>query len=446
MARATNSREALLTAAEKAFSQHGYADVTTAELARLAGINETTLFRQFGSKDELLRTVVSEADQRLRSEVSIALRADTAFNPTEADIAALLTKTIQLVYSNVDLLRIIVASAPFTPWLQSYQEAYLHTLTGPVEAMLTAQLGEDELDGALRFQQASWIVRHGARITLDFYMHEGLTTYKDVASAKLKRVVKPYSAMLARTFFAPPPTPGAKSVWRRRGPKAACPRTEYEPPESPGTSVRDRLITSGLDVIRTVGYRQASTKSIAQAAECAEVSIFRIFGTKSNLLREAILERTVSARDLPWGQGSRSNAGSPTLRTALERRIGEYHRLYVRQMPIYTVFSLNGSFGVETNETIFEKLRTLFADFTQFLEANVPSTGTARADVDQIVEGFFSVLLFETLDASATVTDAEDMNQRRRRFARRQARVLMFALADSVGTSAASDSADTRNN
>jgi AcrR family transcriptional regulator len=51
-------RARILDAAARVFAETGYRGATTRRIAQEAGVNEVTLFRQFGSKDELLREAV----------------------------------------------------------------------------------------------------------------------------------------------------------------------------------------------------------------------------------------------------------------------------------------------------------------------------------------------------------------------------------------------------
>src|SRR6202050_1443581 len=62
------TRERLLDAAAQTFSRDGLRGATTREIAREAGVNEGTLFRDFKSKEQLLRAVLQRG---LESEVAI---------------------------------------------------------------------------------------------------------------------------------------------------------------------------------------------------------------------------------------------------------------------------------------------------------------------------------------------------------------------------------------
>ncbi len=54
----SETSQRILTAATRAFARDGVSGTTTREIARLAKVNEVTLFRCFKNKNELLRQVV----------------------------------------------------------------------------------------------------------------------------------------------------------------------------------------------------------------------------------------------------------------------------------------------------------------------------------------------------------------------------------------------------
>lgn len=56
-----DTRERIKAAAVQAFGAQGYRGATTRRIAEAAGVNEVTLFRQFGSKERLLREALAEA-------------------------------------------------------------------------------------------------------------------------------------------------------------------------------------------------------------------------------------------------------------------------------------------------------------------------------------------------------------------------------------------------
>ena len=75
--RAVNTRTGILNAACGVFAQHGFRGSTTRRIADAAGVNEITIFRQFGSKEALIR----EAMQHLTQSANIATLPETPANP-----------------------------------------------------------------------------------------------------------------------------------------------------------------------------------------------------------------------------------------------------------------------------------------------------------------------------------------------------------------------------
>jgi AcrR family transcriptional regulator len=66
--RSMNRRDEVLAAAAEVFAQHGFRGSTTRRIADTAGVNEITIFRQFGSKEALLR----EAMQHMTESAGLA--------------------------------------------------------------------------------------------------------------------------------------------------------------------------------------------------------------------------------------------------------------------------------------------------------------------------------------------------------------------------------------
>lgn len=78
-----DTRETILAAAREVYSQHGFRGATTRRIAEAAGVNEVTIFRQFGSKEAL----VGEALRALRPAGPHARLPDDPRDP-EAELAA----------------------------------------------------------------------------------------------------------------------------------------------------------------------------------------------------------------------------------------------------------------------------------------------------------------------------------------------------------------------
>ena len=70
------TREKILHCAEKLFSEVGYLDTTTRQIAQSAGIAAGTLFNYFPSKETLAMSLLADAFQRGRQDFQ-AQRADS---------------------------------------------------------------------------------------------------------------------------------------------------------------------------------------------------------------------------------------------------------------------------------------------------------------------------------------------------------------------------------
>ena len=63
-------RQRILHAAARVYAQHGWRGATTRRIAEEAGVNEVTLFRQFGCKDALLDLMMQECS-RIKQAASL---------------------------------------------------------------------------------------------------------------------------------------------------------------------------------------------------------------------------------------------------------------------------------------------------------------------------------------------------------------------------------------
>jgi AcrR family transcriptional regulator len=78
-----SSRMKILDAAQRVYAEHGFRGATTRRIAEMAGVNEVTLFRIFGSKDALLEEAVRPNATRRE----VAVLTDQPSDP-EAELTA----------------------------------------------------------------------------------------------------------------------------------------------------------------------------------------------------------------------------------------------------------------------------------------------------------------------------------------------------------------------
>jgi len=81
--------------------------------------------------------------------------------------------------------------------------------------------------------------------------------------------------------------------------------------QTPTDDTRDRILKAAAEIIADRGYTRATTRAIAAAANVNEVTLFRHFGSKRNLLLEMI----------------QRHSALPDLRSVLQHKLtGEYRQ------------------------------------------------------------------------------------------------------------------------
>jgi len=139
-----NTRQRLLKAAAEVFARDGLQGATTREIARVASVNEVTLFRHFSNKNQLLGAVISQA---------FALQAESLANQQEwtQDLHTDLVHYAQLYNRTLEeheaLTRTLIGEARRYP-----EEArqILREATQPLRERLTAYIQNAQRQGKVR--------------------------------------------------------------------------------------------------------------------------------------------------------------------------------------------------------------------------------------------------------------------------------------------------------
>lgn len=104
-------REQLLEAAVKIFADAGFRGATTRRIAQEAGVNEVTLFRQFGSKEGLIVEAVLRAVERLGDEAVLPAEP----RDPEAELLNWTRRHFQFVLGNHRLIKAAMADTQSHP-------------------------------------------------------------------------------------------------------------------------------------------------------------------------------------------------------------------------------------------------------------------------------------------------------------------------------------------
>ena len=140
---AKQRKRQILAAAREVFSQKGFSEATTAEIAQQAGVSEGTIYNYFESKRDLL---VSLIGGYALDESLLNLFKSPSINNIDS-LPALLEDRIEIGFENSDLLTLLLAEIQRTP---EFGEQYARQVLRPGLALLKAYLDMRVAGGTLR--------------------------------------------------------------------------------------------------------------------------------------------------------------------------------------------------------------------------------------------------------------------------------------------------------
>ena len=156
---AVNTRDEILNAAAGVFARHGFRGSTTSRIADAAGVNEITIFRQFGSKEALMR----EAMRHLTQSANLTTLPDKPVDPQRE----------------------------LTEWSKSFIE-HLRLRSSIIRKTMSEIEERPEMS-----ECASFVPRQASKALCDY-----LTTLKRQAIIRVDFVPKTAAAMLMGAIFA----------------------------------------------------------------------------------------------------------------------------------------------------------------------------------------------------------------------------------------------------
>jgi AcrR family transcriptional regulator len=150
------TRERILRAAFQAFTEHGYADTSTLEIARRAKISKRDLYASFAGKHEVLIACIKSRAERMR------LRPDLPTPQSRRMLAAMLTSfTTNLVREVTDpaviaTFRLAIAEATRSPEIAQALDVAGRDATRAALAELLANAQSAGLIGAGEPSEMAW--------------------------------------------------------------------------------------------------------------------------------------------------------------------------------------------------------------------------------------------------------------------------------------------------
>jgi TetR/AcrR family transcriptional regulator len=139
-----NLDQDILDAAMSVFGKEGYTGATTRMIAKTAGVNEVTLFRKFGSKDNILRAVItSTRDSALKTLDSIFLAE------TDADLSSCLSDLgrafMRFVKERTDMIILLIAEGRRRPSVAKVLSSIPQAMIGRLSEYFEEQIRQGKI-------------------------------------------------------------------------------------------------------------------------------------------------------------------------------------------------------------------------------------------------------------------------------------------------------------
>jgi AcrR family transcriptional regulator len=141
--RAETTRNALLDAARRLFTERGYDDVGTEEIVRAAGVTRGALYHHFGGKRDLLEAVYERLEAESTERVARIVLGSELHSPLEAmkaGVEAFLDEC-----AKPELQRIGLHEAPAVLGWDRWREIGAANGLGLIEASLSAAIEAGEI-------------------------------------------------------------------------------------------------------------------------------------------------------------------------------------------------------------------------------------------------------------------------------------------------------------
>ncbi len=132
-----DTRGRILQAASKLIIAQGYARTTTRAIATEAGVNEVTLFRHFGSKENLFHEMVETYSDLPRMEFAMLAQAGDDYRQAMRQVGRIF---MQVMMARSDVIRLILCEASHFPEIRNIMAQNPRRLRQALAAYLQSQM------------------------------------------------------------------------------------------------------------------------------------------------------------------------------------------------------------------------------------------------------------------------------------------------------------------
>lgn len=145
----THKQQKIVETAIKMFAEKGYANTPTSEIAKMAGVAEGTIFRHYGTKDNLLLSVMlpflKESIPDLAEEIfnEVLSKNTLSFDDFLRDF---LKNRIQFIHENKEIFRVVVQELFYSEDLRKeVQPLFSNTILHHFNKVIDMYKERDEL-------------------------------------------------------------------------------------------------------------------------------------------------------------------------------------------------------------------------------------------------------------------------------------------------------------
>lgn len=142
---AAELRERLLNAATQVFRAEGFGGARVEEIAVRAGISKTTVYRQYGTKEELFRAAIWHGMSDLRGRIEQLLKPRREFSKTLFVLVRTLTDHMDST-DTIEITRVSVGESHRFPDVAKGFVQYVNAMLEPVTTFIAAAAETGTID------------------------------------------------------------------------------------------------------------------------------------------------------------------------------------------------------------------------------------------------------------------------------------------------------------
>ncbi|MBZ9715051.1 TetR/AcrR family transcriptional regulator [Deinococcus multiflagellatus] len=133
----------------------------------------------------------------------------------------------------------------------------------------------------------------------------------------------------------------------------------------PAPGARERLLDATIEVMAQEGFGRATTRSISTQAGVAEVTLFRLFKTKANLLVEVFLNLTNRYQEAALSPTGHLEADLQRVAEQYDRLARRHRKLMLRLLPEIAYTPALRKASAPLRQTLLRSLRGLFVHYQE---------------------------------------------------------------------------------